>query len=306
MPSPKIPFIVLISLLLSACGGSGGGESDELNLDPSSEPSTEPSAEPTSEPSTEPSAEPTSEPAAGKTALLDCGSIRGGIESGRLNTEAKQFLLCKHNQTRSELALGSFPGLYGDFPVATDMKRLQWDDKLEQVAQNWANQCRWLHNANRGSQYNALSPTDIDGNALVRNETVGENLAYYGYSNVFSASLEFAVSGYDAWEEEGNHYSLGLLNETDHCDTTACGHFTQLIWASTYKLGCAVNYCEPETLSSLGATYLVCNYASAGNYSNRMPYSQGDQAGDVCSEADSGQSVCKNGLTESQAYSSGL
>lgn len=241
-----------------------------------------------------------------KFAALDCGPVSGEIVANQLDTAAKAYILCKHNETRSRVALGGFAALYGNLAIATDMKRLQWDSKLEEVAQAWANQCRWQHNGNRASQYNSLNPTDVEGGPLLAPESVGENLAYKGSTNVAVADLQYAVDGYDAWVTEGRDYSLGLLNVSDHCDAEACGHFTQLIWANTYKVGCAINACPANTLASVATTYFVCDYASAGNYVGQNPYEEGSESNDVCSTADTEQGTCRNGLTEASGYASDL
>ncbi len=288
---------VLLSLaLLSACGGeSDSGESPTNTPSPSSSPSPTPSTSPTASPG----------PAA--TTVLNCGDISGSVVNDNLDADAKAYLLCKHNETRSRIALGTYvSNVGGTLPVATDMIRLQWDTKLEQVAQNYADQCVWAHNPNRETQYNALSPTDINGDPISTTESVGENLAYYGQSNATSATMERAVYGYDGWEDEGLNYSYGALQVNDYCADEPCGHFTQLIWANTYKVGCAVNFCEAGTVSSLPATLLVCNYASTGNYVTQYPYETGSMESDVCSTADNGQTVCMNGLTQSPNYDGGL
>ena len=238
--------------------------------------------------------------------VLVCGDLTQGITAGRLNAAGKAHILCLHNQTRSNVALGMFDGLNTPLDFATDMKRLQWDDKLAQVAGAWANRCVWEHNANRTNEYNALSPTDINGNVIGGRESVGENLAFMSASNATAVSFPFATRGYGLWEEEGAYYSYGDLQVSDYCAQAPCGHFTQLIWATTYKVGCEVNFCAANTLSRYPATYLVCNYASAGNYIGRAPYQSSLLDSDVCSDADNGQSVCRQGLTESPDYQTGL
>ena len=322
MKYQKIIAVYIIVLFFSACGGSSDNSSSSRS-EPSGNDSTSPSpqatstvtpimpATPTPEvdhtpiPGTTPTPTSTPTPAPNVTetpqnsrlTVLDCGEISGDIVNNELNAEAKEYILCKHNQTRSQSALGAFQGTAGLLPVATNMQRLQWDNKLEEVAQNYANQCIWGHNSSRTSQYNALSPTDALGQAIIGNESVGENLAFFASSNLTSATLQFAVNGYDAWEEEGEGYSFGALNVSDFCGVAACGHFTQIIWATTYKVGCAVNFCETGTVSRFPATYLVCNYASAGNFVSREPYNTASSSTDVCSNAISGQTVCQNGLT---------
>jgi hypothetical protein len=42
------------------------------------------------------------------------------------------------------------------------------------------------------------------------------------------------------------------------------GHFSQLVWVGTQKVGCASVFCAPGTMSSLGSWYTVCNYSPAG------------------------------------------
>ena len=244
--------------------------------------------------------------AANASEVLACGDLTQGITAGRLNAAGKAHMLCLHNQTRSNVALGMFNGLNTPLDFATDMKRLQWDDKLAQVAGAWANRCEWAHNTDRADEYNILSPTDINGNSISGRESVGENLAFLSSSNATAASFSFAARGYRLWEEEGAYYSYGDFQVNDYCAQAPCGHFTQLIWATTYKVGCEVNFCAANTVSSYPATYLVCNYASAGNYIGRSPYQSSLLESEVCTDADDGQSVCRQGLTESPDYQTGL
>lgn len=312
----KLGLLMGFVLYLCGCGGDDSRPVTGSNSAPSPSVSPMPTTIPTLVPTTTPSMVPTVLPAANpivtptpetlKTVVLDCGSLSGGITNNRLDAAAKAYILCKHNQTRSQVALGEFTALFDELSVATDMKRLQWDSKLEQVAQAWANRCRWQHNDLRGSAYNDANPTDIDGNLITGTESVGENLAYKGATNVTTADLQYAVDGYNAWVAEGRQYSFGRLNVDDFCEAETCGHFTQLIWANTYKVGCAINYCPENTLASVPTTYFVCDYASAGNYVRQYPYEQAADVNAVCSTSDSGQAVCRHGLTESSTYSSGL
>jgi len=294
--------------LLQACGGSSN---DSIEANPSPVPTSVPSSpslEPTPTPAA-PSSEPTSEPlppTADATQPLDCGEPSGAVTQNSLDDAAKSYILCKHNQTRSQLALGEFSGLNSLFPIATNMKRLQWDKKLEAVAQSWASQCQWEHNPNRTEQYNTLSPTDINGLPASEVIPTGENLAYTAATNLSAANFQYVLQGYNAWENEGRAYSYGAFMVTDFCDVDACGHFTQLIWASSYKVACAVSYCPANTITTYPASYFVCNYASAGNYLNQTPYQSGDHLQEVCSTADTKQTACRNGLTESGNYATGL
>lgn len=49
------------------------------------------------------------------------------------------------------------------------------------------------------------------------------------------------------------------------CSCT-CGHYTQLVWADTRRLGCGMASCAS------GGEVWVCNYDPAGNYTGSTPY----------------------------------
>jgi pathogenesis-related protein 1 len=48
----------------------------------------------------------------------------------------------------------------------------------------------------------------------------------------------------------------------------SCGHYTQLVWRATLKLGCAIGDCP----SLAFRTALVCDYGPGGNVGNQRPY----------------------------------
>ena len=269
-----IGLLLCSSVILSACGGSASDDSPAPTTpEPTPLVSESPTPTITPTPTPTPTATPTPTPsAAERLTVLECGAESGDISGNNLDDEAKSFLLCKHNEVRSQVALGLFVGSDGNLPAASNMTRLQWSDDLERVAQTWADQCIWQHKANRQAEYNALSPSDIDGDPISGSESVGENIAYFASSRLTSATIDFAINGFDAWIDEGHAYAFGSLNGSDSCSDDTCGHFTQAIWDDTYKVGCAVNFCAAGTVASLPATYLVCNYASAGNFIGKMLY----------------------------------
>ncbi len=108
---------------------------------------------------------------------------------------------------------------------------LVWDSKLAAYAENYARKCRFQHSH---SHY-------------------GENLAA-GY-----ASISAAVS---AWYVEKNAYSYwrpGFSSRT--------GHFTQLVWRSSKRLGCGYAICNGK--HGTPGKFWVCEYSPAGNIVNR-------------------------------------
>jgi len=108
---------------------------------------------------------------------------------------------------------------------------LVWSDKLAKVAQKWVDTlvkkgCAFEHS---GSDY-------------------GENLA----AGTAGAMSPDAVV--DMWYREVDRYDFkhgGFSMDT--------GHFTQLVWKSTKRVGCGMRTCK-------GLDVWVCNYDPAGNW----------------------------------------
>ena len=71
---------------------------------------------------------------------------------------------------------------------------------------------------------------------------------------------------FDSWASEKRMFRPGVF---PHVSTSAdwrdIGHYTQLIWAGTVRVGCAVH-------STAEWDYLICRYAPAGNViGERLP-----------------------------------
>uniref|UniRef100_A0A8C7YQ30 SCP domain-containing protein n=1 Tax=Oryzias sinensis TaxID=183150 RepID=A0A8C7YQ30_9TELE len=87
---------------------------------------------------------------------------------------------------------------------------------------------------------------------------------------------------------------LDYSYENNSCDEDKmCGHYTQMVWADTHGVGCAVHFCNTiENLDWNNVSYLVCNYFPAGNYDDERPYVEGDW----CSRCPEDLDVCQNHL----------
>lgn len=219
--------------------------------------------------------------------VLDCGDPKGDVTSpGTLSSEAKAYLLCQHNEVRSEIALGLFQGYSGVLPVSKNMRRMEWDDNLATVASNYATGCVWDHNSNRTSEYSVLGGEGY----------VGENLYAFSSSGLLE-SIDIAALAVTAWKNEGSSWRYAT---SDSCLSSVCGHFTQLIWANTLRLGCGIRICpsssSPNPNSSSPFLYVVCNYNPGGNYVSQLPYIRGDTTDDICSEGMQEGQTCQNGL----------
>jgi hypothetical protein len=203
-------------------------------------------------------------------------SLVAAAAAADLTPQQEQAALVGHNSIRSDVASGRV----GDEPTATNMVKLAWDDDLGRVIQSWVDQCSWGHNPNRTSQYAAL----VGGNTYV-----GENLAVYLTTGSAPSIPDFAL---DLWFEEVANYTYGPF---DDAAFNAAGHYAQLVWADTHRVGCGVAVCPGSAFgysNSFTAYYLGCDYARGGNYLGSYPY----EAGPTASHCPPGYPYVENGL----------
>ncbi|WOL06482.1 pathogenesis-related protein 1-like [Canna indica] len=117
---------------------------------------------------------------------------------------------------------------------------LEWDAKLARFAKAYAGQrrgdCRLVHSP--GYAY-------------------GENI-FWGQGRRWSVPDAVAK-----WVKEKQWYHY----DKNSCDAGAdCTHYTQIVWRTTQKLGCAKIICNS------GDTFIVCEYYPPGNYVGARPY----------------------------------
>ncbi|CAI5785633.1 pathogenesis-related 1-like [Podarcis lilfordi] len=145
-------------------------------------------------------------------------------------------------------------------PPAANMKRMSWDHKLAETAKGWAKRCLFQHN----------SDIKIPGKVHPNFTTAGENI-WTGSFQIFNVT-----SALTDWYNEVVHYNY----DTRYC-SDVCGHYTQMVWATTYKVGCAVVFCRQVTGFTSNAAHFICNYGPSGNFPT-WPYKRGTP----CSECD--------------------
>ncbi|XP_070604972.1 peptidase inhibitor 16 isoform X2 [Erythrolamprus reginae] len=76
-----------------------------------------------------------------------------------------------------------------------------------------------------------------------------------------------------------------------------CGHYTQVVWATSERIGCETTFCETlELINDTDMHLLVCNYQPPGNYRGVKPYIEGPP----CSMCPDGY-FCRNKLCDSTA-----
>jgi hypothetical protein len=86
----------------------------------------------------------------------------------------------------------------------------------------------------------------------------GENLAL-GYNTPRSV-----CSAWGASERAGYSYS------PSSGFTSATGHFTQMVWRDTERVGCAEVYCPAMAGTSVTGLFIVCHYEPPGNMLGRF------------------------------------
>ncbi|NXB52591.1 GLIP1 protein, partial [Leucopsar rothschildi] len=158
-------------------------------------------------------------------------------------------------------------------PQASNMLRMSWDAALAKTAKAWAKKCKFDHN----------TCLKIPGKMHPTFPFVGENI-WTGTAHIFSVDAALK-----SWFNEVSSYDFS----TNTC-TNKCGHYTQVIWAESYKVGCAVHFCNTvENFPGLfKAAHFVCNYGPAGNYP-RKPYKEG-QPCSRCSNEKCVDKLCEN------------
>eukprot|EP01018_Ginkgo_biloba_P006471 Gb_11054 [translate_table: standard] len=120
----------------------------------------------------------------------------------------------------------------GEYPLV-------WDHRVESYARWWAEQrrsdCQLIHS---------------DGP--------------YGENNFWGSGHDWTpLDAANDWVEEKQYYTY----ETNSCDgDEMCGHYTQIVWRNSRRLGCARVVCDN------GDVFMTCNYDPPGNYIGEKPY----------------------------------
>ncbi|XP_028775109.1 probable pathogenesis-related protein CaO19.6200 [Neltuma alba] len=117
-----------------------------------------------------------------------------------------------------------------------------WDEKLESAAKQYVMQrykdCMDVHS----------------------NLPYGENI-FWGLKLHWTPS-----DAVYSWFNESKWYDFKNLQCTAPPGED-CGHFTQIVWKDSARLGCALQHCQDPTKGML----IVCEYDPPGNYDNENP-----------------------------------
>lgn len=174
----------------------------------------------------------------------------GRVQSTGFSQSEKNEIVNKHNDLRQYVASGKEKrGNPGPQPAATNMQTMSWDDELATVAQRWANQCNFGHDSCRS----------------VERFVVGQNVAVTmttGQQN--SKPSDLIMMWYNEVEKMNNRLVDNFSGNIQNV-----GHYTQLVWANSNKIGCGKIIYQDGRWNKY---YMVCNYGPAGNYINSPIY----------------------------------
>lgn len=164
--------------------------------------------------------------------LLMCSAVASAGEVDR------ELIVSTHNKWRVQVGVGE----------------LSYSAELEVSAQAWANN---LMNTN----HCRMRHSKPDGR-------YGENLYWASAINWSDGRRELqqvsSAKPVDNWGSEIHDYNY----ENNSCKPgKMCGHYTQMVWRDSRKVGCAIAVCE-DTREQVW----VCQYQPAGNYVGRKPY----------------------------------
>ena len=162
--------------------------------------------------------------------LLAFGFLALIASVSAVDTYTQNLLLNLHNVERACVGLAD----------------LTWSNDLAVTAQTW-------------SDYLASS-----GNFEHSGDPVGENIAM---ASIRDNVVSFMFS---MWSDEKSSFSNARPFPDVSTDGGAVGHYTQLIWSMTNRVGCGVSN------STRGNSYLVCQYLLGGNYIGNYVYKASD------------------------------
>ena len=192
------------------------------------------------------------------------------LENVKLSDEDKLLFVKEHNDYRRKAK-----------PIGSNIQEMIWDEELARFAVAQSNKCVFQH-----------SKSD-DRNTATKFNYIGENIYAASYFNNISNRQAIESSG-ESWYKEIDDYDF---NSND-C-SKVCGHYTQMVWAESYAVGCGITKCKDFRFSSSGTAYekailVFCNYGPGGNFVGQKPYKEG-AACSGCSEG----FTCKNSLCSS-------
>jgi|GEM_PF-962757 len=157
------------------------------------------------------------------------GPAPGPLAGGALSAKDIKAVLDAHNRVRADVGVGP----------------LVWAPEIANYAQKWADHLKKTKRC--GLEHRS---------GKTQKKPWGENLASYHVSSGHARAVAM-------WASEKKFYTPGTaLNDRNWYPS---GHYTQVVWRSTKRVGCGVASCE-------GQVVMACNYDPPGNMMGQKPY----------------------------------
>lgn len=157
-------------------------------------------------------------------------------------------------------------------PTSNNMLKMVWNTEAAKTAKAWAEKCTFEHSA--ASQ------------KTITNSVCGENL----YMATFYVTWEDAIK---AFCDEKQFFVYGKGST----DNKVTGHYTQLVWYNSYKVGCYATYCPTGQYR----WYFVCHQCPGGNFPPILnPYGSGPSCGKCPNNCEN--RLCTNPCTENDKF----
>jgi len=166
-------------------------------------------------------------------------------DPGNMTLDEKRVIVTVHNKLRNQIALQT--NVIGPkLPFATNMIQMYYSDAIGEKAQEWANKCIFKHS----TQDFRKQPQFKTGENIYK-------ISFYGGKP--EKNWQKAI---EAWFSEIKDFG-GKSVDSFTAGPPTTGHFTQVVWAYSYFVGCGyASYSDaPGSVTHLH----VCQYGGVGN-----------------------------------------
>ncbi|TKC50184.1 hypothetical protein EI555_004073, partial [Monodon monoceros] len=138
-------------------------------------------------------------------------------------TEVQREIVNKHNELRKSVS-----------PPASNMLKMECSREATANAQKWANKCTLEHSNPDGQKTSTKC---------------GENLYMSSDPTAWSDAIQ-------SWFEEHHNFVYGAGPKSF---SAIVGHYTQLVWYSSFRVGCGIAYCPNQETNSCEYEDLLSN-----------------------------------------------
>ena len=145
-----------------------------------------------------------------------------------------------------------------------DKYKLIWSDTIAKDAKSYADELVQSGAFEHDTRRNHASFED----GGYKNGPYGENLYAYYSSTGKVPSYSDAIR---SWLSEKDNYNGGVISyDESECSGGQCGHYTQIVWRTTTRVGCARSQYKRGDYK--GGYVIVCKYKTPGNIIGERPY----------------------------------